>query len=806
MKSFQLLVCLALACCCCAQINGCNVNISIQQQISGLGRNGSELVNAIVHILECSGVFEDDNVFMRRLAYVETMDGAEGQGRTGIWNATKHHLNAMAYEVKIGSFPDLVNQTCEKFGVDMKTAVRNPESLDLRDPLVSGVVARFYLTVERRIQIPSAEDVDGQARFWFSQFRIKDGTATPHHFTSRVAKLKGVCQCSETEGACPALPEDWMNRDNANGLEVMEEVLRQLDKSHIFPPDYGFMRRVAYVETRNGTVTAAVNTPHNLCHKAVGMWGITEYVFHHMKVEIQGNITKYQKLIAASEDICAEFGVNVTGPEKLNMRNPLVSGIAARFYFYYQVILNNMALPNNELPEDLDGQAIFFMKSYMKTDINKFLKDVNELEGCKVNVDIMFVLDISGSLKDKHLDEVFDFMTKFVKNLTIGPRNDRVGAVVFGDYAHVMFTMSEHSNKQKLLSAIKELEKDAKNVRRGETQNTNTSHGLTETLATFVSDARQSHTVFRVAMVLSDGVSDDPDSTVREAAKLRNFSVLVYAIGVGDVNDKEMRAIASDRHRYTHLDDFDSEQFEAVRNSYFNDICLNATTDITGLKHFEGDLDLHKIMRYTRLVPDNGLTIRVCSSEGRVTISVFCYVPENSGDILTFKPICDHRNDTKETSCLCLGVYIPGSIVSSEDQQQEEHSRRRLKRETVTTEVHITVEGMETENVFVMATTDGDDPNDCVGMEVASDCVRPSESPEGRGEENRRSGSKGPSKKTVVIAATVSSTGFILICCIVIVSSVGGWVLYRRRKQQQQKKMEEEEEEYKLLDNEYIEM
>jgi hypothetical protein len=803
MKSFQLLVCLALACCCCAQINGCNVNISIQQQISGLGRNGSELVNAIVHILECSGVFEDDNVFMRRLAYVETMDGAEGQGRTGIWNATKHHLNAMAYEVKIGSFPDLVNQTCEKFGVDMKTAVRNPESLDLRDPLVSGVVARFYLTVERRIQIPSAEDVDGQARFWFSQFRIKDGTATPHHFTSRVAKLKGVCQCSETEGACPALPEDWMNRDNANGLEVMEEVLRQLDKSHIFPPDYGFMRRVAYVETRNGTVTAAVNTPHNLCHKAVGMWGITEYVFHHMKVEIQGNITKYQKLIAASEDICAEFGVNVTGPEKLNMRNPLVSGIAARFYLLYLTVLKN-----EDLPEDLAGQAIFWGSYYnrMQASFTEFEEAVMEIEDCRVNADIMFVLDISHSLLDKSLDKSLNFVADFAQNLTIGRLDDRVGVVVFGDRGHVIFTMSEHENKNDLLGAINELKNYTQHVRNGEIQNTNTSHGLKKTISVFQSDTRKSNTVFRVALVLSDGVSDDPDSTVREAAKLRNFSVLVYAIGVGDVNDKEMRAIASDRHRYTHLDDFDSEQFEAVRNSYFNDICLNATTDITGLKHFEGDLDLHKIMRYTRLVPDNGLTIRVCSSEGRVTISVFCYVPENSGDILTFKPICDHRNDTKETSCLCLGVYIPGSIVSSEDQQQEEHSRRRLKRETVTTEVHITVEGMETENVFVMATTDGDDPNDCVGMEVASDCVRPSESPEGRGEENRRSGSKGPSKKTVVIAATVSSTGFILICCIVIVSSVGGWVLYRRRKQQQQKKMEEEEEEYKLLDNEYIEM
>ena len=196
-----------------------------------------------------------------------------------------------------------------------------------------------------------------------------------------------MCPCSNREGACPSLlPDGCMNHDNANGSEVVEAVLQRLDKSHIFPADHRFMRRVAYVETRNGTVTTATNTSHNLCHKAVGMWGITENMLRSMKVEIKRNATKYRELITASKNICAEFGVNVTGPEKLNMRNPLVSGIAARFYFYYQVLLNNMALPNNELPEDLEGQAIFFKKSYKKADINKFLKDVNDLEGKTENV------------------------------------------------------------------------------------------------------------------------------------------------------------------------------------------------------------------------------------------------------------------------------------------------------------------------------------------------------------------------------------------------------------------------------------
>ena len=198
MNALRFLVCLVLVRCCCTQ-NDCTTGARILDTMNGITNYGSEVVNTVVIILECSGVFEDDNVFMRRLAYVETRDGAEGQGSTGIWNATKHHLNSMAYGVLIRSFPDLVDQTCEKFGVDMKVAVRNPESLDLTDPLVSGVVARFYLhyvTVQEGLQIPSAEDVNGQAAFWASWF---NRTATPQYFTNRVAELKGqiVVQCIE---------------------------------------------------------------------------------------------------------------------------------------------------------------------------------------------------------------------------------------------------------------------------------------------------------------------------------------------------------------------------------------------------------------------------------------------------------------------------------------------------------------------------------------------------------------------------------------------------------------------------------
>ena len=150
--------------------------------------------------------------------------------------------------------------------------------------------------------------------------------------------------------------------------------------------------------------------------------------------------------------------------------------------------------------------------------------------------------------------------------------------------------------------------------------------------------------------------------------------------------------------------------------NFFNLLLVshNVATIKINIGEMNGILNKREIVRLVTNVPDNGLTIRVCSSEGRVSISVFCPVPEDSDISIT--PMPDLRNTTENYTSKCSEVYISGPTT---------YSYKRLKRETVTTEVHITVEGMETENVFVMDTTEGDDANDCVGMEVADDCMDP---------------------------------------------------------------------------------
>ena len=121
-------------------------------------------------------------------------------------------------------------------------------------------------------------------------------------------------------------------------------------------------------------------------------------------------------------------------------------------------------------------------------------------------------------------------------------------------------------------------------------------------------------------------------------------------------------------------------------------------------------------MRYVTFVPAEGLTVQVCYIEGRVAVSVFC---PTSNHVEVYKLTCDYRNTTEDGSCKCMEVFINGTTRPSQNQQ------RRARRETNITEIHITIEGMERENVFVMDIHDGDVPNDCVGRMVSDDCIYP---------------------------------------------------------------------------------
>ena len=130
-------------------------------------------------------------------------------------------------------------------------------------------------------------------------------------------------------------------------------------------------------------------------------------------------------------------------------------------------------------------------------------------------------------------------------------------------------------------------------------------------------------------------------------------------------------------------------------------------------KKFTGYLDECEIVRYQEPIPSNGLTLRVCASLGQVNIYLTTGATDDVDNSVNLNFTCVN------TSCSCKLAYVSGS------QQSDGHgSSQTVKREAIKIEVTVTVEGTESENVFDVDFTDGDDPNDCVGVKLADNCAK----------------------------------------------------------------------------------
>ena len=188
-----------------------------------------------------------------------------------------------------------------------------------------------------------------------------------------------------------------------------------------------------------------------------------------------------------------------------------------------------------------------------------------------MKADIFFVLDASATIEPPDFEKALKFEEEFVTGLTIGPDDDRVGTITFGDCAQIEFNVSTYSRKSDLITAIRSITQ----VRGG----THMADGLCKLNQSLV-EARHSDTVLRIAIVMSDGRSNLNDksndcswTTTKAAAEIHKLKppVLVYVVGVSDgVDDEELKAISTS-DSYIHIDNF--TKIQLLADHYVDDIC-----------------------------------------------------------------------------------------------------------------------------------------------------------------------------------------------------------------------------------------
>ncbi|XP_054545747.1 collagen alpha-6(VI) chain isoform X2 [Talpa occidentalis] len=176
--------------------------------------------------------------------------------------------------------------------------------------------------------------------------------------------------------------------------------------------------------------------------------------------------------------------------------------------------------------------------------------------------DIYLLIDGSGNTQDTDFQEMKAFLSEVVRMFNIAPHKVRVGAVQYADSWDLEFAIHKYANKQALGKAIENIRQMG--------GNTNTGAALNFTLGLLQKAKKQrGNKVPSHLVVLTKGTSQD--GVLEPANRLREEHIRVYAIGVKEANQTQLREIAGEEKRVYYVHDFDA--LKDIRNQVVQEIC-----------------------------------------------------------------------------------------------------------------------------------------------------------------------------------------------------------------------------------------
>ncbi|XP_038597787.1 collagen alpha-6(VI) chain-like [Tachyglossus aculeatus] len=223
--------------------------------------------------------------------------------------------------------------------------------------------------------------------------------------------------------------------------------------------------------------------------------------------------------------------------------------------------------------QEISGSSamVFYVENF---DILKPVEDnlvfgiCSPYEVCKqIEVlDVVFVIDSSGSIDFDEYNVMKTFIIDLVKKANVGKNLVQFGALKYSDSPEVLFNLNEFSTKSEIISFIQNDQ-----PRGGSTYTAqalaHSTHLFSESLG-----SRMHIGVPQVLIVITDGESHDADLLNATAKALRDKGILVLAVGIEGANREELLAMAGSADRYFFVENFEGLKgiFENVSASVCN--------------------------------------------------------------------------------------------------------------------------------------------------------------------------------------------------------------------------------------------
>ncbi|KAK0145911.1 Collagen alpha-1(XII) chain [Merluccius polli] len=155
----------------------------------------------------------------------------------------------------------------------------------------------------------------------------------------------------------------------------------------------------------------------------------------------------------------------------------------------------------------------------------------------KAKADIILLVDGSWSIGRLNFKTIRSFIGRMVGVFDIGPERVQIGVAQYSGDPKTMWHLNEHTTREKLLQAVANLPYKGGNTMTGMALNFILENNF-KTNVGMRPEAR------KIGVLITDGKSQD--EIIFSSQKLRDEGIELYAIGVKNADENELRSIASD--------------------------------------------------------------------------------------------------------------------------------------------------------------------------------------------------------------------------------------------------------------------
>ncbi|XP_060583327.1 collagen alpha-1(XII) chain-like [Ruditapes philippinarum] len=294
----------------------------------------------------------------------------------------------------------------------------------------------------------------------------------------------------------------------------------------------------------------------------------------------------------------------------------------------------------------------------------------NTTDDCNRTVaDLVFVLDSSGSLGVTNFKRVKQFVINIVNYLDIGVNYTKVGVITYSNYPTRRINLDDYYDKLALVNAINQIPYYP--------GNTETDKALDLLrLEGFEGERKDAPDI---AIVVTDGLSTNPDLTEIAADRLKKSGATVFSVGIGqDVIDRnELNYISSDPDSNYVFFVANFTDLSSIENSVAKTTCkvplMTTTVNTVPPTPVSSTWATPSTMKPTQTLAPTTLTPEITTPTCLAKVADVVFVVDSSGSVgePNFIKIKDFMKQTVNVFDIGTDFTRIGVITFSSDARQE---------------------------------------------------------------------------------------------------------------------------------------